>query len=753
MREFVGFTITGLVTASIYAIVASGLTLTYATTGIFNWAHGAFAAIGAFAYWQLTSLWGWPSPLALVVCVAVIGPLLGLVVEAGIMRRLEGTNEITRMAVTLALLVGIIAGINWIWDPRIAKVVLPMFNGRAVHIVGQRLPVYDLLVMGIALIVGAVIRWLLYRNRVGIQMRGIVDDRTLVILNGVSPIRTAQMSWIIGSTTAVLAGVLIAPKTSISAASLALLIMNAFAAAVVGRLRNLPLTILGAVILGLTTAYAQGYIGSRPDFVGGQYLIGLVNVVPVVVLFIALQFLPQERLRAGRSRQARELSTTPSWRGSAVLVLAVVLVTVAITPLLAPGDLHSMTKVWGIALIALSLVPLLGWAGRLAVCPFAFAAVGALLSAHLSPGGQIWGLVIAGVGAALVGALLSFPGARLSPLYLALATAAFAVALDNWIFRLPPFDLVLRIPFTDVTLYRQQIHIFQGGALSVQRPSIFGFDLGGDHAYFIFSAVVFAAAVLLLTALRRSDLGLRMLALKDSPIGYATVGLNRQVTTVAAFAISAGVAGVGGALYGAAMQRPSPDAFNFFGGLSILVVVVVFGVSSLGSPVAAGAFLAAPFLVNIFPSLAQVTPTMTAAAGVGLGDNPNGAIPSNLRPGWAGLLRQPQLLWGGLAALAVVYFAALTGVISNWMFAGFCVVFVVVMPAASQRIAAQRRVGSGLAAGVSDAGLEPAAQGATRSDGLADSPEHLALSLPLSSTDVAALDDMFGITTGAGRGS
>ncbi|HTN99332.1 MAG TPA: ABC transporter permease, partial [Microthrixaceae bacterium] len=95
MREFVGFTITGLVTASIYAIVASGLTLTYATTGIFNWAHGAFAAIGAFAYWQFTSLWGWPAPLALIVCVFIIGPLIGVVVEAGIMRRLEGTNEIT----------------------------------------------------------------------------------------------------------------------------------------------------------------------------------------------------------------------------------------------------------------------------------------------------------------------------------------------------------------------------------------------------------------------------------------------------------------------------------------------------------------------------------------------------------------------------------------------------------------------------------------------------------------------------------
>ncbi len=738
MREFVGFTITGLVTASIYAVVASGLTLTYATTGIFNWAHGALAAIGAFVYWQCTTLWGWPAPLAMILCVGIIGPVLGVTVESGIMRRLDGTNEITRMAVTLALLVGIIAGINWIWDPQMTKVVLPVFNGKAIEILGQRLPVYDLLVMAVALLVGIVMRWVLYRSRAGVQMRGIVDDRSLIILNGVSPVRTAQTSWVIGSTTAVLAGVLIAPKTSLSAGSLALLIMNAFAASVVGRLRSLPLTILGAAILGLSTAYAQGYVGSRTDLPGGQYLIGLVNVVPVVVLFIALQFLPQERLRAAKSQQARELSNRPTWNGSLWLVVAAVVVTAAIAPLLAPGDLHNMTKLWGIAVIALSLVPLLGWAGRLAVCPFAFAAVGALISAHLAPDGQIWGLVLAGVGAAAVGAILSFPGARLSPLYLALATAAFAVALDNWIFRLPPFHLVIRIPFTEVTLYRHQLDIFQGGSLAMRRPKVFGFDLSGDQAFLIFASIVFGASVLALTALRRSDLGLRMIALKDSPIGYATVGLNRQVTTVAAFAISAGVAGVGGALYGAAMQRPSPDAFNFFSGLSILVIVVVLGASTLGSSVGAGAFLAAPVLVNVFPSLAQVTPTLTAAAGVSLGNNPNGSIRSDIAPQWSGVGQRPLLLGGGLAVLAGVYLATLGDLISNWFFAGACVAFVIVMPILGRR--ATRALASPAGSAVPERRLSA-------------SPEQLAQSLPLGADDLSYLDDTFGITPGVGRGS
>lgn len=722
METFVGFTITGLVTAGIYAIVAGGLTLTYATTGIFNWAHGAFAAIGAFVYWQFTSLWGWPQPLALVVCVVVVGPAIGLVVEAGIMRRLEGTSEITRMAVTLALLIGIVAAIDWIWDPGTAKNVSPMFPDRAIHPLGQRLPLYDVLVMGITVAIGAALWWLLYRHRAGVQMRAVVDDRTLLSLNGVSPVRTTRLSWCIGASTAVLAGVLIAPRTSLSAASLALLIMNAFAAAVIGRLRSLAFTVLGALVLGLATAYAQGYIGSNADFPGWQYLIGLVNVIPALVLFVALQFLPAERLRASRTIQAREISVKPTWRGTALLGGAVVIATIAVIPLMGPGDLHTMTRIWGIALVALSLVPLLGWAGRLAVCPFAFAVVGAMLFAHLAPDGAIWGLAVAGAGAAAVAAVLSLLAVRLSPLYLALATAAFAIALDTWVLGLPPFHLVVRIPFTDLTLYRHQIDLFQGGSLSVGRPHLFGLDLTSDTAFFVFTAVVFAVAVALLTALRRSTFGLEMLALADSAIGYETVGRSRRATTIIAFALSGCIAGVGGALFAAAAQRPGPDVFSFFGGLSILVIVVIFGVASIGSAIAAGTFLAGPFVTNLFPSVSQLTPSLTAAAGIGLGDNPNGAITSNLRPGWSPVTSRRTLSAIGGAIVIATYGATVTGLVTNWIFAGVLITVIVVWPL----LAADR----------------PAR---TADTPLSASPERLAGALPLSEADVAALDDLLGV--------
>ena len=81
MEQFVAFGIVGLSTAAIYAIIGSGLVLTYATTGVFNFAHGAAGMLAAFSYWQLTVGWGWPVPVALVVVLFVLAPAFGLLVE------------------------------------------------------------------------------------------------------------------------------------------------------------------------------------------------------------------------------------------------------------------------------------------------------------------------------------------------------------------------------------------------------------------------------------------------------------------------------------------------------------------------------------------------------------------------------------------------------------------------------------------------------------------------------------------------
>jgi branched-chain amino acid transport system permease protein len=736
MNEFIGFTIAGLVTASIYAITACGLTLTYTTTGIFNWAHGALVAVGAFTYWQLHMAWGIPAPIAALLCLLLLGPAIGVALELLVMHRLEGTSDATRMVVTLALFVGLLAAINWIWPPGQFRDVPPLFSGQVVNVLGQRIPYNDLIVMAVGVAVAVALRLLLHRTRAGVEMRATVDDRTLTALNGASVKQAAMRSWAIGSTLAILAGILISSRGALDATALALLIVNAFAAAVIGRLRSLPMTVVGALIIGLVDAYGHGYLATS-SFAGVQYLQGLVNVIPVVVLFVALLFVPQTRLRGNRQLRVKEVSTPPTWAGTAVLAGAVVLLSIALTPLLAVGDLNQTTKIWGLAIVGLSLVPLIGYAGRLSVCQLSFAAIGAIVVSHFGQGGNPIFLGLAALVCALIGALVALPTLRLSGLYLALATAAFALAVDGWIFRLPEFSAVIRVPFTSLTLYRQRVDVFQGGNLDITRFRLAGVSVASDHAFMIFGAIAFAAMLFVVVAIRRSDFGLRLIALKDSPVASATLGMNQRVTVLAVFALSAAMAGFGGAIYGAAIQRPSPDPFAFVESLSILLVMVIGGINSPGAAIGAGVFLGGPTLINLFPSLGQLSSTAIGGQGVAVGQNPNGAIP-NERLRWQPVVQTRIALVAMIAAIGAAYLLRIGDVIDNWTFVASVLALLVVTRLAAGRAAKGNRGDS-----LTDRDLRP--------EGFTTPPELLGLIAPYTAGDVEALDrrlDLPGVPVG-----
>src|SRR5699024_4793948 len=110
-------------------------------------------------------------------------------------------------------------------------------------------------------------------------------------------------------------------------------------------------------------------------------------------------------------------------------------------------------------------------------------------------------------------------------------------------------------------------------------------------------AVVFCLVVVLLTALRRSTYGEKLLALKDSQAAAATLGMDTRRAKLGVFALSAALAGVGGALHGAAVGSVSADQFTFFAGLPIALLVVVGGVGSAWGALTASVLLVlVPFL-------------------------------------------------------------------------------------------------------------------------------------------------------------
>jgi branched-chain amino acid transport system permease protein len=627
VQEFISFTVSGLTSAAIYAIVASGLVLTYTTTGTFNFAQGAMAMVGAFAYWQFHVDWGWPVPVALAVSILVVAPVLGLLV-ARLMRGIETTSETVRIVATLGLLLGLLGAVQYIWDPVAPRTLPTFFEGHALSFLGTRVTWHQLITIAVAVLVAAGLWFLLHRTRTGVAMRAAVDDATLATLAGARPVRSAATAWIIGSVLAAVSGILVAPTIKLNAIQLSLLIVNAYGAAAFGRLRSLPMAFAGALLLGLTRDYSIWLRSDAPHSIA-PYVQGLSSAMPAIVLFVILVALPAAPLRPGSAR-SRELTPRQGWRGTAALCLACVAVTGLFAATSGPAQVLSAGRIWGYAIIGLSMVPLIGLGGQISLAQLSFAGIGGVAYAHIglhNPMGLVW----AGACAALAGILIALPAIRLAGIYLALATGAFAVALELWLFQLPRFSVL-----------GHRFELFSGGTLPVRRPSVPGVDLRGDGAYFIYSAVVFAALVVVVVLIRRGRLGQQLIAMKDAPAAIATIGIDNRRLRLIAFGVSAAIAGVGGAILAGAQQSVSQDSFGLFAGLSILLLMVVAGIAHPGAAVFTGFMLGGTEILGQLPlgplaPLAQgggiVQTLAIGSVAVFLARNPNGFIAEALDAG------------------------------------------------------------------------------------------------------------------------
>jgi branched-chain amino acid transport system permease protein len=680
VHEVLVFAVSGLATGAIYAITASGLTLTYMTTGVFNLAHGATGMLAAFCFWELSVEWGCPPLVALVLCVFVLAPLFGVLMQVAIMRRLGGTSETTRLVATIALLLSEVSLAIWIWNPNTFRSLRPFFAGEVLAIGDIRVPYHDVTVLIAALCVAILLAVLLHRTRLGIAMRANVDDTQLVALAGAKPGHIAAAAWAISTSLAALAGILVAPRLSLAPLAITLLIVNAYAAAVIGRLRSLPMTFVGAIFLGLANDFGINYIAKLQSPIH-DYLEGFIGVIPVAVLFVTLLLLPRANFVSRAIQRTRSVAAVPTWRGTVVFGISVVVATAMASTVLAPGDLFSMTKMWGLAIVGLSMVPLTGYAGRLSLCQLTFAGLGAAIVGQLGPRGSLMALVWAAIIVGAIGAVIALPALRLSGIYLALATAAFAVAMDRWLFTLPR-----------LTVLGHDLALFPDQSVAVARFDVMGLSLKSSQGYLIFGAVVFSLLALAVVALRRSVLGRRLVAMSDSPVALVTLGTNTRRLTLMVFAFSAAIAGIGGGVYASGLRTVASNQFDLLSGLPILLVMYLAGVQSIGAAVAVAIILGTPLITNVFPSLTQLTATLIGLAAVALGRNPNGFIPTVLRPHWDAVTRAPGVLTMFLAALGTAWLARLGDLIGNWTWSIATLALIAVLPFAA-RASVRRRSG------------------------------------------------------------
>ena len=699
METFLQFTILGLVTGGVFGIAASGLVVTYTTSGIFNFAHGAVAMLAAFTYWQLRFDWGWPAPVALVLVLGVLAPLLGAALYGVVMRGLRGTAEVTRIIVPVSVMLGFLALSTWVWDPVPDQPRLfRMFFGadRTVSIAGVNLAYHELLALGLAAAIALSLRFLFFRTRGGVAMRAVVDDPDLLELNAGRPERLALLSWALGAFLAALAGVLITPiqGSAMSGTALTLLVIDAFAAAMFGRLRSLPRTFVGALVLGLAGSYVIGYFPADRWTWTGNFRVSL----PMIALFVVLLFLPQDRLRGITVQRTRERFRLPSLRSAVIAGTLLVGGMFLLRGILAPTAVNSLAFAMTMAVIALSLVLLTGYAGEINLAVLSFGAIGAIIVHHYGVSGSggaarstLWGYVLAAAVCAVVGALVALPSLRLRGLYLALSTMAFGVFVSNMVLR--------EISGRKLPLLHTEFSIVPGGNLRVPRPRFGPIDLAATPTFLMFVTVLFAVLGVGLVVLRHSSYGRRLTALRDSPAASATLGQSPLALKLSVFMVSAAIAGVGGALMTAQLGSATLDRYDIFLSLQLLMLTVVGGIGYVSGALFGGILFGVGFLalrntfdklVVDFPDaevffdfLARFTAVLPALIGVSLGRDPTGVV-DRLVVEYGGLRRAKPLLVAGLGTVAVAYLLARNDTISNWWFVVVVALVALALPAAAR---------------------------------------------------------------------
>ena len=630
MTTFVALTVVGLVTGCIYALTAAGLVVTYTTSGVFNFAQGAMGMVAAFGFWQLWQAWGVPVWIALPLVVFVIAPIFGVVAERVLFRRAAGAPPDQTLAVTLGLLLILIGMANAVWPANQPR-IMPRFGGEGTVRIGiLTLSASQLIVVGTALLVAVLLKLLFSRTRLGLAMRGVVDDPDLLAMNGLEPVRVQQLAWALGSALAALAGVLLAPLVQLNILTLTLLVVNGYAAAMVGRLRSLPMTTVGALGLGLAISYSIGYLPSLGLASHQGVLSTLQQGVPMLMLFVVLVLLPHERLRAGRAQQTR-LPRVPSLGQSVTAASGFFGLAVVLVLLLPSSAIDTGARALVLSFVLLSLVLLTGYGGQVSLCTLTFVGLGAFAMGKAGAGGSPLGLLAAIALSAAVGALVALPTLRLRGLYLALATFAFAQVMD-------------------IGFFGQ--HLGSAGTMHVDRLSIAGLQLSGSIGYFLLSAAVFAAGGVGLLAIRRSRYGRRLSALNDSPAACATLGMRIDRVKLAVFAVSAGAAGAAGALYGG-LGAGIVSSFDFttLQSCVLLLLLRVGGVRTVTGAFVAGTVTAVlPVLQQRVPSIGGLAYLVTGIAALSVGRAPDGiagsltalrarltaAGPGGARPGTVG---------------------------------------------------------------------------------------------------------------------
>jgi len=629
MDKFLSLVISGTVTGGIYSIMASGLVLTYTTSGIFNFAQGAIAFAVAYFYYQLNS-GGMPIVPAAILSILVFAPLMGFALDRLLLRRLGEAPVYAKVVGTIGLLVAIPNFMQWVvvtignnilhmgWvgnkasNQGLSTPGLGPTPAKVLHVMHGVALTSDQLAVFAAALVSAVVLWAVLRHtRIGLEMRAVVDRRHLAGLKGVSASKTSAVAWVLTTVLAGLGGILISPLFSLDPIIFTLVVLGSLAAVVLGGLRSIPVAFIGGVLLGVVQNLVAGYSTAYPGFIAN--LNGLSSAVPYVLVILLGLVVGRDRSRqAGSVAEDRPpsdhragMSLPRRWWPWVTFLFLLIGYSEHWFPSWFQATSTAQTAIaqgLSISIILLSFIVVTGMGGMVSLAQATFVTAGGfaagwalnrnwgvdvpLIASH----GQLnffWAVVIGGIVAGVIGALIAWPATRLGAVYLAIWSLAACL-----FFSLVPFDT-------------QAIGNGQSG-WNIRSPAVdlFGWQL--DFANLNDQILLFIAVFGLVTGViwlfTHSATGRATLAVRSSPTAAMAVGIRANRNRILVFALAAGIAGIGGVMLSLFSFAASNSTAPPLDGLTWLAFVVVFGVRR-----PAGALLAGLAVACGTPLLNQIT--------------------------------------------------------------------------------------------------------------------------------------------------
>ncbi|MBC8731108.1 branched-chain amino acid ABC transporter permease [Paraburkholderia sp. UCT2] len=265
----------GIVIGAFYALMALGLSLILNLSGVINFAHGGFLAIGAYLAYTIMPYVGFWAAL-------VIAPLLtaaiGLLIERVLIRPLYGRDPLYSLLLTFGLAFLLQDGSRYIWGPQTLPYQIPDALNRPLTSSFFFLTGYRVFMVVLVVIVVAALFMFLKFTRSGIRIRAGVGDLETVATLGVNVRWLRSMNFGLGIFLAGLAGVLAAGMLGLQPTIGDSLIMPSFVAIIVGGLGSLPGTLLGGILIGVASGLTSVFFPSATEAVI-YVLMGLVLLV------------------------------------------------------------------------------------------------------------------------------------------------------------------------------------------------------------------------------------------------------------------------------------------------------------------------------------------------------------------------------------------------------------------------------------------------------------------------------------------